>query len=130
MTTCLLYVFALAEEPNDPYQGQPSQEEFNEIPQEEAVQEQELAQGQQFSPEGYAMVDQAAQGAPPEVQSFTEDLRMEINMLNFNRDASADELRMRHELVGKIAAVSDPNLRHELLAYLESREKEAESLPF
>jgi len=129
IAACFLCGPALAEEPADPFDDPFFQEASTVTSQDEVVLEQSVSEEGQPEPQDYAALGQPAQDQSFEAQNPPEDLRMEISMLNFDRDASADDLGARHELVGKIAAVSDPNLRYELLAYLESREKEGESLP-
>ncbi len=68
--------------------------------------------------------------APENLQQLSDadkgDLRLRINALNFGPTATAEDLRIRDQIVATIAGIQDPILREEFLRQLEERERQAE----
>lgn len=59
----------------------------------------------------------------------TGDLAMAVEQLILGPEATADDLRARDELVGRIAQLQNPDERNALLNRVSAREQEAESVP-
>ncbi len=68
----------------------------------------------------------AAQTIPGRPPLTDEVLSMRIETLNLRPDATADDLRVRDQLISEIAGIRDPILRDKLLAKLEERERQSQ----
>jgi len=55
-----------------------------------------------------------------------DDLRRRIDTLNFGPTATAEDLRLRDQIVATIAGIQDPILREQFLHQLEERERQGE----
>ena len=54
--------------------------------------------------------------------ALPEELKKQIDSLQLGQQSTADEVRERDEIVRAIANIPDPNLRYELLDYLQKKE--------
>ena len=68
------------------------------------------------------ITSQEAQSLPQEADEY----KAGINALVLGRDASTEDIRKRDELVSRIARISDPNTKYDLLEYLRQREQSAQ----
>ena len=81
-----------------------------------------------FPPPSEQPANGTSQHSPGPGPAVTEEeLQMRLEMLNLGPQATADDLRVRDELVSAIAGVADPVRREQLLHRLEEREREAET---